>query len=201
MISDREDDPTLAIQSVDRLGRPVSEELLAAAHKSWKRLVLYTQRQGLGGSVVANTLEDTLHRLSSLERRHPQFRDRIGNLEHYVFAATTRRLGRRAAREAIVEYVGSLSDMDSRALLLDTSWVSRIERELLLKEVVGYMNERTKLLFNLRTMGFSWNEIARSLGTTANNVQSQFSQGVARVRRRVLGEEGLAAPPKPGRSE
>ncbi len=201
MIGDREDDPTLAIQSVDRFGRPISEELLAAAHRSWKRLILYAQRLGQDVSVVANTLEDTLHRLSSLERRHPQFKDRIGNLEHYVYAATTRRLGRRAAREAIVEYVGSLSDMDSQGLLLDTSWVPAIERELLLKEVVGYMNERTRLLFNLQTMGFSWNEIAKSLETTANNVQSQFSQGVARVRRRVLGKERLTAAPKPRRSE
>lgn len=49
MIGDREDDPTLAIQSVDKLGRPVSGELLAAAHQSWKRLVVYAERQRQDG--------------------------------------------------------------------------------------------------------------------------------------------------------
>jgi DNA-directed RNA polymerase specialized sigma24 family protein len=201
MIGDREDDPTLAIQSVDKFGRPVSEELLAAAHQSWKRLVLYAERQGQDGSVVADVLEDTVHRLSSLERRHPQFINRIENLEHYVFKATAGRLNRRAAKEAILEYVGTLNDLDSLAGVWDVSWVSRVESELLLKEIVGYMNGRTRLLFNLRTLGFSWKDIAETLGTTANNVQSQFSQGVARVRKRVLGKEDSTAAPKPRRAQ
>jgi DNA-directed RNA polymerase specialized sigma24 family protein len=196
MIGDREDDPTLAILSVDKLGRPVSEDLLAAAHKSWKRLVPYAQRQGQDGSIAANLLEDTIHRLSSLERRHPQFRNRIQNLELYIFVATTHRLDRRAAKESVVEYVGTLNDLDSHVGVRDTTWVFKLEKEMLMKEVVAYMSRRTKLLFSLRTMGFSWNDIARSLGTTANNVQSQFSQGIARVRRRILGHTGLM--PTPG---
>ncbi len=188
MIGDREDDPTLAILSVDKLGRPVSAPLLAAAHESWKRLRVLAERQGQDGSVVADFLEDTLHRLSSIERRHPQFKDRIGNLEHYVFAVTANRLNRRAAKEAILEFVGTSNDLDSFTGVWDIGWVSKIEKELLLKEIVGYMSARTRLLYNLRTLGFSWNDIAKSLGTTANNVQSQFSQGIAKVRRRVLGK-------------
>jgi len=72
-----------------------------------------------------------------------------------------------------------------------------------LKEITGYMNVRARHLFSLREMGYSWEEIARNLGTTANNVQSQFSQGVARARRRILGRLHVTSnpTPEPGRSE
>lgn len=89
--------------------------------------------------------------------------------------------------------MGTANDLDSLAGVWDIGWVSRLEKELLLKEIVGYMSTRTRLLYNLRTLGFSWNDIAKSLGTTANNVQSQFSQGIAKVRRRVLGKTDSSA--------
>ncbi len=65
MKGDRDDDPTLVIQAVDKLGRPVSEELLDAAHRNWKRVVVYAQQQGQDGAIAAGVLEATIHWLSA----------------------------------------------------------------------------------------------------------------------------------------
>jgi len=201
MKGDREDDPTLIIQPVDKLGRPVSEELLDVARRDWKRVVVYAQQQGQDGAVAAEVLEATIHWLSALSVRHPRFKEKIRSLEQYVFVVTVHRLNRMVAKEALVEYVGSLDDLDSLGGTQDWSWVTRLEDELLLKEAVGYLNKTSRRLFSMRRSGYSWEEIGSSLGTTAKNVRTQFSQGVARARRRMMGKEGTIPTPEKGRSE
>src|SRR6266699_3818765 len=175
MKGNTEDDPALWIQPQDKLGRPIDPRLLTAAQRNWKRVQSYAVRQGQDTSSAAEVLEATVHSLSSLIRRHPHFAERIN----------------------------SLDDLSSLQGAHDSSWASRLEKELVLKEITGYMNVRARHLFSLRGMGYSWEEIARNLGTTANNVQSQFSQGVARARRRILGRLHVTSnpTPEPGRSE
>ena len=203
MKGNTEDDPALWIQPQDKLGRPIDPRLLTAAQRNWKRVQSYAVRHGQDTSRAAEVLEATVHSLSSLIRRHPHFAERIKSLDDYVFGVAAHGLNRLAAKEPTVEYIGSLDDLNSLQGAHDSSWASRLEKELVLKETTGYMNERARHLFSLREMGYSWEEIARNLGTTANNVQSQFSQGVARARRRILGRLHVTSnpTPEPGRSE
>ena len=65
--------------------------------------------------------------------------------------------------------------------------ILRLENDLALEEVTGYLNERDRYLFSLRRMGWSWQDIGKSLGVSANTVEIQFNRGVARARRRILG--------------
>jgi hypothetical protein len=41
-------------------------------------------------------------------------------------------------------------------------------------------------MFFLRTSGYSWKEVARFLGTTANSAQVLFNKGLAKVRGRIM---------------
>ena len=59
-------------------------------------------------------------------------------------------------------------------------------RCLLIKELMGYMDERTRHMFSLRMIGYSWDEIARILKNTANNAQVLFNQGLKKARSRVM---------------
>ncbi len=151
--------------------------------------------------MAAEALDTVIQSLSSLVERHPRLLSRIKNLDYYIYWAAAHTLDRCAAKEPEVEYVGSSNDLNSLRGAHDSTWASRLEKELVLKEITSCMNERTRYLFSLRIMGCSWEDIARSLGTSADTVQVQFSKGVASARRRVLGRT-YSKPnptPEPGR--
>jgi len=195
--------PTLWIQPHDKLGKPIDADLLAAAQRNWRRVIAYARRLGQDASIAADELESAVHSLSSLLERHPRFRERIKNLDDYVFWVAAHRLSRSAAKEPAVTYVGSLDDLNSLRDAQDSNWVSRLEDELFLKELTGYMSERTRCLFSLRQMGWSWENIGRNFGVSANVVQVQFNRGVARARKRILGRpySKTDPTPEPGRSK
>lgn len=203
MRGEAEGDSTLWIQPHDNVGKPIDGELLAAAHRNWRRVVSYAKRLGQDASSAAEELEGAVHSLSSLIERHPRFRERIKSLDDYVFWVAAHRLNRCAAKEPAVEYVGSLADLNALRDAKDSNWVSRLEDELFLKELTGYMNERTRCLFSLRQMGWSWEDIGGNFGVSANAVQVQFNRGVARARKRILGRaySRTDPTPEPGRSK
>ena len=203
MRGETEGDSTLWIQPHDKVGKPIDSELHAAAHRNWRRVVSYAKRLGQDASSAAEELEGAVHSLSSLIERHPRFQERIKSLDDYVFWAAAHRLNRRAAKEPVVEYVGSLADLNALRDAKDSNWASRLQDELFLKEVTGYMNERTRYLFTLRQMGWSWDGIAENLGISANAAQVQFNRGVARARKRILGRSYSKTDPtpEPGRSK
>ncbi|MFZ0337680.1 MAG: hypothetical protein WAL45_06580, partial [Terracidiphilus sp.] len=178
-------------------GKAVDGDLLAAGRRNWRRVASYAKRVGQDASRAAEELERAVHSLSSLIERHPRFRERIKNLDDYVFWAAAHRLNRSAAKEPAVEYVGSLADLNALRDAKDSNWVSRLEDELFLKELTGYMNEHTRCLFSLRQMGWSWEAIGGNFGVSANAVQVQFNRGVARARKRILGRKRPKSDPTP----
>lgn len=187
MRSETEGDPTLWIRPQNKLGKPIEAEILSAARRNWRRIVSYAKRLGQDPARAAEELEGAASSLSSLIERHPRFRDRIKNLDDYVFWVAAHKLNKRAATEPPVDFVGSLADLNALDDAKDANWASRLEDELFLKQVTSYMSERTRYLFSLRQMGLSWEEIAKSVDMSANAVQVEFNRGVARARKRILG--------------
>jgi len=204
MRSETESDPPLWVPAHDKLGKTIDEEIFAAARRNWRRVVSYARRQGQDASKAAEELEGAVRSLSSLIERHPRFRDRIKSLDDYVFWVTAHRLNRSVARQPAVEYVGSIADLNALREAKDADWASRLEGELFLKEVTSCMSQRTRYLFSLRQMGWSWEDIAKNLGISANAVQVQFNRGVARARKRILRRaysKTTDPTPEPGRPE
>ena len=203
MSGDGEGNPALWIGPRDELGRAVDEEILAAAYRVWKRVVTYAEVQGQDTSRAAEALEGAAHSLAALSERHPQARARIRSLDFYIFWAAARRLDKAASREPDIEFLGSSDDLTPFPGAQDTAWVAQLEQELLLGEIIGYMNGQTRRLFIMRRSGYSWDEIGRILGTSAVDVQTYFSKGVAKARRRIerrsVNRSGET--PSPGRPE
>ncbi|MFZ0427928.1 MAG: hypothetical protein WAO20_07410 [Acidobacteriota bacterium] len=59
------------------------------------------------------------------------------------------------------------------------------------------MDAKTRRLFVLRVLGYSWAEIGRKFGITAHNAEVQFSYGVKKARKHLL-EKRPSDRPKSG---
>jgi hypothetical protein len=94
------------------------------------------------------------------------------------------------AKEPHIETVGSVHDLDALSSIRTTPASPFIEGNLLIEELMGYMDERTRRMFSLRHMGYSWSDTARTLKNTANIAQVLFNQGVKKVRRHVMKLKG-----------
>jgi transcriptional regulator len=53
-------------------------------------------------------------------------------------------------------------------------------------------------MFFLRTNGYSWKEVARFLGTTANSAQVLFNKGIGKARSRIMKLKGSSRRPSEG---
>lgn len=179
-------DPPLWIASVDKRGKPIESELLAAAQRNWKRVLSYAQRHQQDSSRAADIFEAVVHSLSNAIERHPQIAKRIRSLDYYLFWAFARRLNRLLAKEPVIDYVGALDDLASLKGAQDPHWVPRLEQELLVKEVQGYMDQRTRHILFLRESRYSWPEVASELGMDVRNLKVFFGYSIRKIRKRIL---------------
>jgi hypothetical protein len=203
MKGEAEGDSALWIRGQDELGRPIDADIVAAAKRNWTRVLTYAESRRQDGSIAAEALEYAVHSLALLNERHPRARARIRSLDYYIFWAAVHRLDRLARVEPEIEYLGSLDDLKPLSGTQDSDSARRIEKDLVVNEVVGYMNEQTRYLFSLRQMGYSWEEIAEGIDSTAHNAESQFNKGLTKARKRILGRSRMKRNPTPesGRAE
>jgi DNA-directed RNA polymerase specialized sigma24 family protein len=167
----------------DESGASIEADLVDAARRNWARVLAYARRHQQDPARAANILEAVLLSLSRARKTNGNLCRPIRNLDNYLYLAFVRRLNRELAH---IEAVGSLHDLDALSGIRTPPAVPFIEDDLLIKELMGYMDKRTRHMFSLRMMGCSWNEIARTLKNTANNTQVLFNQGLKKVRRRIM---------------
>jgi DNA-directed RNA polymerase specialized sigma subunit len=65
-------------------------------------------------------------------------------------------------------------------------WVSILENEIHLKQMLCYLDERTRDMLMLRISGDSWTEIGERFGISAHNAEVQFANGAKKARSRLL---------------
>ncbi len=186
MHGDSEADPPKWVWQQDESGASIEADLLVAAQRNWARVFAYARRRQQDSARTADILETVLLSLSKARRTDGKPGTAIRNLDNYLYSAFIHRLNRQLAREPHIQTVGSLRDLDALSGIRTSAVSPLIEDNLLIKELMGYMDERTKRMFSLRMMGYSWKEISRILNTTANSAQVLFNQGLKVARRRVL---------------
>jgi hypothetical protein len=89
-------------------------------------------------------------------------------------------------KEPHIETVGSLHDLEARSGVQTPAALLLVDNNLLIEELMGYMDERTRRMYSLRHMGYSWKEIAPVFKNTANIAQVLFNQGVKKVRSQIM---------------
>ena len=90
----------------------------------------------------------------------------------------------------MIQFGGSLQDVDALYGIRTSKLAPTVEDELLAKELLKYMNQRTRQTLYLRTNGYSWKETARFLKTTANSAQVLFNKEIGKLRSRILKVKG-----------
>jgi RNA polymerase sigma factor (sigma-70 family) len=149
-------------------------------------VLAYARRHQQDSARAADILEAVILALSRARRTNGELDAPIRNLDNYLYLAFVRRLNRELAKEPHIETVGSLHDLDALSGIRTSPVSPFIEDKLLIEELMDYMDERTRHMFSLRMMGYSWAEIARILNNTANNAQVLFNQGLKKARSRVM---------------
>jgi DNA-directed RNA polymerase specialized sigma24 family protein len=186
MRGDSEANPPEWVWQQYESGASIEADLLGAAERNWARVFAYARRRQQDSARTADILETVLLSLSKARKANGKPGTSIRNLDNYLYSAFIHRLNRQLAREPHIETVGSLHDLDVLSGIRTSAVSPFIEDELLIKELMGYMDERTKRMFSLRMMGYSWKEIARILKNTANSAQVLFNQGLKKARSRVM---------------
>jgi len=186
MSGDIEKNPPVWVRQSGEPGKSIEPDLLAAAQRTWKRVLAYAHRYQQDSARTADILEAVLVSLSNARKTNGNFRTPIRSLDHYLFMAFIHRMNRQLAREPHIETVGSIHDLEALGGIRASSDSPSIEAELLIEELMGYMDERTRRMLSLRMMGYSWNEIAQILKSTANNAQVLFNQGLRKARNHIM---------------
>ena len=179
--------PPLWISEMDKHGNRVSREVIEAAHHIWSRVLQYVRHEGQDLTPAAEILESACHCVSRTMRRSRQ-RNHIRSLDSYLYWAFVRGYNRRMIREARIQYVKSVEAFTDGRIQPDHSWVSMLEDEIQFKQLLGYLDPKTRHMLMRRISGDSWAEIGESLGISTHNSEVQFANGIKKARSRFFGQ-------------
>ncbi len=177
--------PPLWISETDEQGNRVRREVLEAAHRIWNRVLQHLRYAGQDVAPAAEILEAACHCVSRAIRRNLK-RNSIRNLDSYLFWAFVRKHSRRMIREGRLQYVDSVESVANANIGAQHDWVSILENEIYLKQMLCYLDERTRDMLILRISGDSWAEIGERFGISAHNAEVQFANGAKKARSRLL---------------
>lgn len=177
----------LWISDTDERGNRVDRGVIEAAHRIWHRVLYYVRRQGHDSAPVAEILESTCHCVSRAKRRS-RSRNHIHDLDSYLYWAFIRKYTRRMAREARIQYVDSVETFADGRCDPDHSWVSMLDDEIQLKQILGRLEPKIRIMLIRRHRGDSWAEIGRTLSISAHNAEVQFANAIKKARSRLFGK-------------
>jgi hypothetical protein len=180
-----EADPPIWIWQSGGSGASVETDLLDAARRNWSRALAYARHHEQDSSVAADILEAVLIATSRVKRARQKSNSPIRNLDSYIYVSFVRRFNRYLGRQPKLQFIGSLQDVDALRDSRNSKNPPTIEDDLLARELIQYMSQRTRHTFLLRTSGYSWKETARFLKTTANSAQVLFNKEVGNIRSRI----------------
>ena len=176
--------PPLWISQTDEHGNRVSSEVVEAAHRIWDRVLQYLRCTGQDVAPAAEILEAACHSVSRTVRRSLK-RNSVRNLDSYLLWAFIRKHNRRMIREGRIQYVESLESLAKVNSEPQSDWVTVLEDEIHLKQLLCYLDERTRDMLMRRIWGDSWADIGKRLGISAHNAEVQFANGIKKARERL----------------
>ena len=169
----------------DRKGRPIPQVVLDAAQLVWPRVLWLTDRELKDTARAAEILEKAVCLVESImHRKGPQ--ERILNLESYLYWAAVRTLNRTVERENMIQFIDDLEPVVDPQTDSYRHRIGGAQKQLLIRQVMRYLDTRTRGMFLLRVKGYSWEQIGAFLGIKANNAAVTYNAGVEKARQRIL---------------
>lgn len=176
--------PPLWISETDEHGNRVGPEVLESAQRIWPRVYRHLQHLQKDTAPAAEILEAACHSVArSLRRKGEQHG--VRDLDSYLFWAFVRKHNRRLIREDRIQYVESLESITDVKTDSQGEWVAGLEQEIHLKQLLCYLDEKTRNMLMYRTWGDSWADIGKRFGISAHNAEVQFANGIKKGRSRL----------------
>jgi len=189
--------PLFAARLSGRAPTEHEARLLDASRRLWDTAVVFTKNKlgetsesetdarALTTQVWEGVLSSVLGTMEKLGAA------RITDLDAYLFAIFRNRLNRYLAaerkRRRIVESMPSLQDLAELDQALDSSWPTRLDSEILVRQALARMDEVFRATAWWRTQGYSWNEVGRLLGLSKEQARKRFEYGLRKLRK-LLGD-------------
>ncbi len=185
MVGPSKNDPPFWMPDKDRKGRSIPRSLLDLAQLVWSRVVYLTERELKDTARAAEILETAVGVVSRLmQRRGPNHR--ILDPESYLYWAEARIVYRIVEREKMVQFIYDLEPVLQAKAGNYRNRMSGTQTQLLIRQIMRYMDARTRRMFLLRVKGFSWEQVGAFVGMKANHAAVAYNAGVERTRQRIL---------------
>jgi DNA-directed RNA polymerase specialized sigma24 family protein len=164
---------------LDRSGRPIREDVRAAAHEVWEQ-VCNRARALLGDDTdAAEMLEVSVEAVSRYlnRKKTPLFSTKISGLLDRAFHFQAKK--RRYKTERI-ETVGTTNELAELEPIPD--WSAKVDRELDLRKILQHLSPRSCSILWLRQDGHDWQYIANKLGIALSTAQNVFWREIKQAR-------------------
>jgi DNA-directed RNA polymerase specialized sigma24 family protein len=170
------------LNSIDRLGRDIDADVLAAAQEIGRRAISKAEKILDDPATALNLLEEMAATVSrTLRERKTAGKPPITDLKGYLFLAFIRRV-RREKRKQLVFDESSERGWEGPSPHMDQS---AIERKLLLDELLASYDTATQDIILCRLNGLSWQEIETACGVTRDAAKKRFYKAIRRLQRVV----------------
>lgn len=178
--------------------RSPNQNFYRAACITWPRVLAHARHEmsarGINNteitSVALETWESVLRSVWMTLQKRSDACDQIESLENYLIGAFHHRLNRllkqKRRRESVLEFVPpeELTAVRTRDSV-DEESVIRIHQEIQLKEVYAMMSEDVRRALVAKLYGFSWREIAMTLGTEEQNLIMRVQYAIRKIRAKL----------------
>lgn len=172
-------------REVDRMGRPIRDDVRSAAHEVWAEAGRRTEALVVDRAQAADLMEDSVARVSRYLDRidAPKSSPKNGLL----LLAFSRALRRLVAKSRRLQLAGGAVELSS--LAVDHGWARQVNAQLELENIVRKLSERNGTVLALRCAGYNWEEVAQKFGTSVTRIRNGFWREVREVRRKLQVDE------------
>jgi DNA-directed RNA polymerase specialized sigma24 family protein len=134
---------------------------------------------------AAEILGIAVFRVSNVMYRK-QTENQVRDPDSYLFWTFGRTLYRILKKEIMLDFIDVVEALRLKELIRSRKALSKTDRKILVRQVMRFMDVRTRRIFVLRVNRYSWKQIGEILGVSANYAEVMYSRGVERTRKRLF---------------
>jgi RNA polymerase sigma factor (sigma-70 family) len=185
----------LSKTSSDKKAQALETELISAASRLWPRVQAHARRELAnknsddGIALAAEVWEGVLQSVARTVQRRNGTGPSIVDLDAYLFGVFHHRFNRalkkERRRQETIDLVPSTRDLEQLPGARDAESPRKVERSLQVKEVVQNMDDWTRRVWTAKQYGYSWREIAETVGLSEQSAKARFHNALRKLAARL----------------
>jgi DNA-directed RNA polymerase specialized sigma24 family protein len=171
--------PPLAEAYLDAVG-PIDIDVYNTAGEIWPMAAAFAKKaldDESAGQIALLTVSARITASRLADRIH------IRSLKAYIFRAYKHEVlrhlqTRRLHHEITVEKYQAITETESD---------DDVHKKILIEQILARMDKRNRRVFELLTLGYTFEEIAKALGKPSNSLRSAFSKQLYKIKKEIEG--------------